>query len=76
MRLKSGAHMDGRQLILHELDRCIAIMNQNVVPEKDLGLVSRGLGRIVKIQSVLVDQMDILGMELIVGIALGWEKDP
>jgi tryptophan 2,3-dioxygenase len=46
--------------VLHELDAVLAIMGADVVAEKDVGRALHHLERIVKIQGVLVDQIDVL----------------
>jgi tryptophan 2,3-dioxygenase len=46
--------------VLHELDAVIAIMGAGVVAERDVGRALHHLERIVKIQGVLVDQIDVL----------------
>jgi len=46
--------------VLHELDAVLAIMGADVVAEKDVGGALHHLERIVKIQGVLVDQIDVL----------------
>jgi tryptophan 2,3-dioxygenase len=46
--------------ILHELDDAIALMDRDVVPEEDVGRVVARLRRIVTIQRLLIDQLDVL----------------
>jgi tryptophan 2,3-dioxygenase len=46
--------------ILHELDAVLATMRQPAVPERDLAQVLHWLERIVAIQRVLVQQIDVL----------------
>jgi tryptophan 2,3-dioxygenase len=46
--------------ILHEIKSIVAIFKQNPLPEKDLQLVNSRLERILRIQSVLLDQISIL----------------
>jgi tryptophan 2,3-dioxygenase len=46
--------------VLHELDAVLAIMGADVVAEKDVGRALHHLERIVKIQGVLIDQIDVL----------------
>jgi tryptophan 2,3-dioxygenase len=46
--------------VLHELDAVLAIMGADVVAERDVGRALHHLERIVKIQGVLVDQIDVL----------------
>jgi tryptophan 2,3-dioxygenase len=46
--------------VLHELDAVLAIMGAAVVAETDLGRALHHLERIVKVQGVLVGQIDVL----------------
>jgi tryptophan 2,3-dioxygenase len=46
--------------LLHELDAVLAIMSPDAVAEKDVGRALHYLERIVKIQGVLVGQIDVL----------------
>jgi tryptophan 2,3-dioxygenase len=46
--------------VLHELDAVLAIMAGDAVAERDVGRALHHLERIVKIQGVLVDQIDVL----------------
>ena len=46
--------------ILHELDAVLVTMRQPAVPERDLAQVLHWLERIVAIQRVLVQQIDVL----------------
>jgi tryptophan 2,3-dioxygenase len=46
--------------ILHELDRVMATMSGPAVPDKEMGQVVAGLGRITAIQRLLEDQLGVL----------------
>jgi len=46
--------------ILYELDSVIAILGENPVPDRGLGLALSRLERIVQIQRVLMDHIDVL----------------
>ncbi|MCC6870346.1 MAG: hypothetical protein IT522_16130 [Burkholderiales bacterium] len=46
--------------VLHELDAVLALMGGAAVAEKDVGRALHHLERIVKIQGVLIDQIDVL----------------
>ena len=46
--------------ILFELDAVLAVMGRDVVAEKDMGEVVHHLRRIITIQRLLVDQIDVL----------------
>jgi tryptophan 2,3-dioxygenase len=46
--------------VLHELDAVLAIMGAAAIAEKDVGRALHHLERIVKIQGVLIDQIDVL----------------
>jgi len=46
--------------ILFELDAVLAVMGQDVVAEKDMGEVVARLRRVITIQRLLVDQIDVL----------------
>eukprot|EP01087_Luapelamoeba_hula_P004005 TRINITY_DN13971_c0_g1_i1.p1 TRINITY_DN13971_c0_g1~~TRINITY_DN13971_c0_g1_i1.p1 ORF type:complete len:442 (+),score=73.28 TRINITY_DN13971_c0_g1_i1:3-1328(+) len=46
--------------ILHELDHAIALFAQNPVPEKDIAQIYHTLARIVSIEKLLVEQIEII----------------
>jgi tryptophan 2,3-dioxygenase len=46
--------------VLHEVDAVLAVMGADTVAEKDVGRALHYLERIVKIQGVLLDQIDVL----------------
>ena len=46
--------------LLHELDAVLAIVGADAVAEKDVGRALHHLERMIKIQGVLVDQIDVL----------------
>jgi tryptophan 2,3-dioxygenase len=46
--------------VLHELDAVLAIMGADSVDEKDVGRALHYLERVIRIQGVLVDQIDVL----------------
>jgi tryptophan 2,3-dioxygenase len=46
--------------ILFELDTVLEVMGAATVPEKEMGQVVDGLGRITAIQRLLIDQIDVL----------------
>ncbi len=48
-----------KQIIL-EVDKIIGLFNKDQIPESDVGSIVAGLERIVKIQKLLVSQVDIL----------------
>lgn len=46
--------------ILHEMNSIIDIFSQNFIPENKLSTVEARLGRILKIQGLLIDQMPVM----------------
>jgi len=46
--------------ILHELDSIVGLFNADQLSQADLGLVLSRLDRIIKIQKILIDQIEIL----------------
>ncbi len=46
--------------ILHELDRIQALFGQEIVDDREIGQIVHGLRRIVAIQGLLVQQLDVL----------------
>lgn len=46
--------------ILHEMDSIITIFKEPYVPESSIGLMVERLTRVVEIQKVLIQQLDVL----------------
>ena len=46
--------------ILHELDRIQGLFGQEIVDDREIGQIVRGLRRIVAVQGLLIQQLDVL----------------